>query len=75
MAQRIYVNHQKIVETQVYQEKHQIEVKALLYIRLRLFLIQKCLSTVISPETDLAKDVANTCTKYNRLGDQEEVEQ
>ena len=46
MAQRIYDNHQKIAETQVYQEKHQIEAKALLYIRLRLFLIQKCLSTV-----------------------------
>ena len=46
MAQGIYVKHQKIAETQVYQEKYQIEVKELLYIRLRLFLVPKCLSTV-----------------------------
>jgi hypothetical protein len=44
VAQGIYTKHEKIAETQVYQENYQIEVKPLLYIGLRLFLTKKCLS-------------------------------
>jgi hypothetical protein len=46
VAQGIYTKHEKIAETQVYQENYQIEVKPLLYIGLRLFLTKKCLSPV-----------------------------
>jgi hypothetical protein len=48
VAQGIYTKHEKIAETQVYQENYQIEVKPLLYIGLRLFLTKKCLSPVNS---------------------------
>ncbi len=37
-----------MAETQVYQENNYIDVEALLYIGLRLFLTQKCLSPINS---------------------------
>lgn len=46
MKKEIYIKPQKIAETQVYQENNRIEVKALLYTGLRLFLTKKCLSPV-----------------------------
>jgi transposase len=55
VAQGIYTKHEKIAETQVYQENYQIEVKPLLYIGLRLFLTKKCLSP------------ANDCIAYEDL--------